>query len=195
MEKIVNKKWTIGLVVLLVSAMLLLSASPAMSAQQASTGAQVIVPEYIDVALNVTLIDFGSVNPNTAGSPALAGYGWPVAINITENTNVVTNISVNASGTGTPKRYCDDGSCTDSFTVNNHSYSNTSAFTYNDRLNIDGSFDVSPFADWGSIARPGAGNNATRYMFNKIDIPTGQAAGTYTLANNAGAVYVKVQKQ
>jgi hypothetical protein len=193
MEKIVNRKWMIGVIVLVVSAMLLLSATPAMSAQESSTGAQVVVPEYIDVGLNLSLIDFGSVNPGTTGSNAIVGSGWPVLINITENTNVVTNISIKASGDAPTSDYC-TAACAQSFTVNGHSYSNTSAFTASGRLNADGTYNVEPFTDWGSINPPGAGANATRYIYNKIDIQTGQIAGTYTLSNDNGAISVKVQK-
>jgi len=192
-NKIVNKKWMIGLVVLMVSAMLLLSATPAMSAQEASTGAQVIVPEYIEVGLNLSVIDFGTVDTGTTGN-ALSGSGWPVLINITENTNVITNISVNASGGGGTSDYC-TAACANSFTVNNHTYSNTSAFTYSGALNVDGSYDTEPFVDWGGINPPGVGANTTLYIYNKMTIPAGQIAGTYTLANDNGAINVKVQKE
>ncbi|MBI4362279.1 MAG: Ig-like domain repeat protein, partial [Euryarchaeota archaeon] len=121
---------------------------------------------FIDLSLSGG-IDFGIVSSGTVNQSAQTDLGYPLRINITENTNVKTNITVN----GTDLQL---GSTR--VNVTNIAYSNTSSGT---NLSLQPNFPAPIFTDWISIPQPGTGNNISRTAYFYVTIPTGQAAGNY----------------
>jgi hypothetical protein len=191
MGEIIDKKWFAGLGgTLLIITAIFLSAQPAASVEQRVTSAQVTIPTYIDIALFQVPILFGTVEPGTLNRQADDGAandydgdgqvdGFPVGINVTENTNVNVNLTANMSTNYTYG--------TDYILPDNHTFENTSAFTCYQNLSADELINETPdgicniyWPEWTNVQKPGPGANATLYMYNWLNIPIGQARGTYT---------------
>jgi hypothetical protein len=131
-------------------------------------GTRVEIPRFIEISLANTPIEFPSMSPGQE-SNATQNRGFPMLINITENTNAAVNLSTNATD------HFRDG--TKWFGVENLTYSNVSGGLNKSMLLVENTTD--PFADWVGIPPPGPGNNETRRSFFWIKIPPAQEAGTY----------------
>jgi hypothetical protein len=131
--------------------------------------ARVEIPGFIEFSLANTPINFPSLSPGQE-SNATQNRGFPMLMNITENTNVAVNLSINATD------HFRDG--TKWFRIENLTYSNVSGGGLNKTmLLVENTTD--PFADWIGVPPPGAGENQTRNAFFWIRVPAAQEAGTY----------------
>jgi hypothetical protein len=92
-------------------------------------------------------------------------------INITENTNTNTNISMRSED--------NFYSGVNWFGITNLTYSNVSSGGLNKSMTLVYN-ETDPFADWINIPFPGKGNTTTKEAYFWIRIPASQAAGTYT---------------
>lgn len=134
-----------------------------------SIGSRVEVPAFIDIALSNEPIQFPSLAPG-GESNATINNGFPLLVNITENTNVYVNISVNATD------HFRDGA--NWFGIENLTYSNVSGGGTNKSMKLTYN-TTDPFSDWMKVPPPGAGSNKTVLAYFWIRIPWAQAAGNY----------------
>lgn len=161
-----------GLTVLLFLLAAMLASIPAFSQQpfkHLTASAQVTVTSFVDIVLGNAPIEFPSLVPGSSGN-ATSGKGFPLFINITENTNAMVNLSANASD------HFRAGS--NSFNIANLTYANNTTGGFNKTMLLAEN-TTDPFTDWVNITPPGIGNTTTRTAYFYLSIPPQQPAGTY----------------
>lgn len=135
----------------------------------AGVSVSLTVPVFIEVFLDPTSVSFPPTSP---GSTSNASTGFPLNVNITDNTNTPTNVSLrgdgdfNRSGGGA------------SFNMTNLTYSNVSSGGAN-RSVVPTFNTTDPFPDWVDRPVPPPGTNVTVPVHFWLRIPPGQEAGTY----------------
>lgn len=157
-------KWIVAVVFITLSL-----ASIGSYATVRTAGTYVTIPAMIEIQIDKIPISFPSTYPGGEFN-ASSGYGFPMVINVTDNTNV--NVTICMKGEG------DFESSSNTFNITNLSYSNTSngkrklmTLSYN---------ETDPFLDWYNIPPPPPGENRTVYAYFWVKIPWGQPAGIYT---------------
>jgi hypothetical protein len=165
-----KKKLDVLLVSAVVTFLFLSHAVLSQVADVDSIGSRVEVPESIEILLSNEPIQFPSLVPG-GESNATTGGGFPLMISITENTNIYTNISINATD------HFRDG--VNWFEIENLTYSNVSGGGVNKSMKLTYN-TTDPFSDWINIPPPTAGNNTTVLSYFWIRIPWAQAAGSYS---------------
>ncbi len=176
---ILDRKWAAILALAAGGVLLLGAAGPALAVSGGepvgTAAATVVVPTFIEITLNQSTIDFSSVNPGTSNSAALVGSGFPLGLNLTDNSNVRVNYTLNGSVNMT--------SGGDAVGITNVSFNNNSTISSETPLPFRyyaGQFGTN--ASWSTyinVPVPSIGTNTTRPAFFWIDVPAQQAAGTY----------------
>lgn len=177
---ILDRKWaaifagTVGGLLLLAAA---LPASAVSGGEPVGTAAAtVVVPTFIEITLNQSTIDFSSVNPGTSNSAALAGSGFPLGVNLTDNSNSKVNYTFNGSvnmSAGVP--YI--GIVNVSFN-NNQSSEWATQLLFRQYTGLGNTTNAS-WSVYVNVPIPSIGTNTTRAAFFWIDVPAQQAAGNY----------------
>lgn len=183
----VDRKWAAALAGVVGGALLLLAMAPSAYAQGAqpttAVTTSVTVPTYIEITLNSTSINFGTVSPSTNSSR------FTVRMNITDNTNVDVNFTFRP----------DTNMSIDQSNMLNFSGINRSSGVFQYNVSFDN--DVSP-GDSGSYAfhpegvafatytanltgffdraRPAAGSNTSTDLHLWTHVPSLSTAGSYT---------------
>ncbi|MEM3086386.1 MAG: hypothetical protein QXT68_04515 [Halobacteria archaeon] len=128
------------------------------------------VPTFIEMVLNSSNISFPATPPGGV-SPATGAF--PLAVNITDNTNTPVNITLKGDGD------FNRSGGNESFNMTNLTYSNVSAGGANKSV-VSAYNLTNPFPDWVNRPVPGPGTNVTIPAYFYLRIPPGQEAGTYS---------------
>lgn len=181
-RNILDRKWA-AIFVGAVAAMMLLAATPpayAVSGGQpvAPATATVTVPTFIEITLNGTgSINFQSVNPGVTNSNAVTPDGWPMVINLTDNSNVKVNYTLRGTtnlSAGTPY-----------IGIINVSFNDNSSSQWATQLLFSqytglGNTTNASWSAYTNVPIPAIGTGTLRNAFFWIDVPAQQAAGSYT---------------
>lgn len=127
------------------------------------------VPTFIEMVLNSSDISFPATAP---GSTSPASTGFPLQVNITDNTNANTNVTLRGDGD-----FNQSGSNA-TFNMTNLTYSNLSAGGVN-KSTVSTYNSSDPFPDWVNRPIPAPGTNVTVSLYFWLRIPAGQEAGAY----------------
>lgn len=135
----------------------------------ANVSVSLTIPTFIEMVLNPESVSFPATSP---GSTSNASSGFPVSVNITDNTNTQSNVTLRGEGdfnrTG--------GS--ESFNMTNLTYGNLTSGGANKSV-APYYNSTDPFADWVNRPIPPLGTNVTVSVYLWLRIPAGQEAGTY----------------
>lgn len=127
------------------------------------------VPTFIEMVLNPDSVSFPPTSP---GSTSNASSGFPVNVNITDNTNTQSNVTLRGEGdfnrTG--------GS--ESFNMTNLTYSNATSGGVNKSVVSTYNF-TEPFSTWVNRPIPALGTNESVFAYFWLRIPPGQEGGEY----------------
>lgn len=180
---ILDRKWA-AIFAGAVGGLLLLSAALPVQAVSggepvAGASAAVTVPIFTEITLNGTgSINFQSVNPGTTNSPAVTPDGWPLRLNLTDNSNVNVNYTISGQTNAT-----DGGS--NSIGITNVSFNNNSSSQWATQLLFqqytgEGNTSNASWSPLVNVKRPTIGEGTFRDIFFWIDVPAQQIAASYT---------------
>ncbi|MEM3208081.1 MAG: Ig-like domain repeat protein, partial [Halobacteria archaeon] len=128
-------------------------------------------PVFIEILLSGPAVEFGTLNPGTVNASSQS----PLTVNVTPNTNVKTNITINGTNlSGSPgviaraNIYVCNSSCPEA-----------------NRTVLPEALGTPLYSDWVQIPVPGS-QNQTRPIYFWLSVPPAQGADTY-----GGNVYVR----
>lgn len=161
----------------LVAVSLLLLAAPHLGAKFSgpqpvgNLSVSLTVPTFIEMVLDPESVSFPPTSP---GSTSNASSGFPVSVNITDNTNTQSNVTLRGDGdfnrTG--------GS--ESFNMTNLTYSNLTSGGAN--KSVIPSYNLTDsFSNWVNRPIPPLGTNVTVSVYLWLRVPPGQEAGEYKM--------------